>query len=487
MMAFIKKNAPLILLVILAGILRFSNLGYSEFQDDEKKALFRVSESTSSYEFLMNQRKGPMQFLVTGATGFIINDDLNEFAIRLPFTIANLLSVVVFYLILKNLFKSQIPAFLGALIFSLNGFSVGFSRIAQYQNLNILFSLLSFYFFLKLSQTNTKHLKFSLLGTLFFSLSLLSHWDAIFFTPPIIFFYISFILNKSISKHEKIRTTLINLALGCILLLPFLIPYILKQLSNPENVRYFNRRVGLSTYTWDRHKFIFELYNPFVAIYFLPFLALIGLFWKRKGLLLLGWSLINLITIKFFMQKPGTHIYNYVIPLIFLASAGIQALYTNRIVFKVLLLPLFISISFLYYQSFMIFVDNKQEYPWDEKEILKIGKVSLTTEEYTDKEILTFGFPHFRNWRDVDRVVSQDSDNCSYISNEGKEITEIYMSSKYGILEKRSCYYIVDVKNPFNTRAKGAVYAETVGKKPVYTFKMDGKSLVKVYKITTDK
>jgi len=483
MMAFIKTNALLILLVILAGILRFSNLGYSEFQDDEKKALFRTSESTSSYEFLMNQRKGPMQFLVTGITSFILNDDLNEFAIRLPFTIANLLSVVVFYLILKNLFKSQIPAFLGALIFSVNGFIVGFSRIAQYQNLNILFSLLSFYFFLKLSQTNTKHLKLSLLGTFFFSLSILSHWDAIFFIPPIIFFYIKFLLNKNISKNEKIRATFFNLASGCVLLLPFIIPYILNQLTNQENVQYFNRRVGLSTYNWNRHKFIFELYNPFITIYVLPFLALIGLLWKRKGLVLLGWFLINLIAIKFFMQKPGTHIYNYVISLIFLASAGIQVLYTKKILFKLLLLPLLVSISFLYYQSFMIFVDHKQEYPWDEKEIIKIRKISLNTKEYSDKEILTFGFPHFRNWREIDKVVSQDPDNCSYISNEGKEITEIYMGNKYGVLEKRICYYIVDVKNPFNTRAKDAVFAETVGKKPVYTFKRDGNSLVKVYKI----
>ena len=483
MMAYIKKNAPLIILIILSGILRFSNLGYSEFQDDEKKALFRVSGSSCPYEFLMNQRKGPVQFTVTGITSFIIGGVLNEIAFRLPFTVINLLSVVVFYLILKNLFKSQISAFLGALIFSLNGFIVGFSRIAQYQNLNILFSLLSLYFFLKLSQTNNKHLKFSLLGTLFFSLSLLSHWDAIFFIPPIIFLYIRFLLNINISKHEKIRTTLISLALGCVLLLPFLIPYILNQLSNQENVQYFNRRVGLSTYTWDRHKFIFELYNPFIAIYFLPFLALIGLFWKRKGFLLLAWFLINLISIKFFMQKPGTHIYNYVIPLIFLASAGIQVLYNIKILFKLLLLPLLVTISFLYYQSFMIFVDNKQEYPWDDKEILKIGKIILNTKEYNDKEILTFGFPHFRNWREIDEVISQDSDNCSYISNEGKEITEIYMSSKYGILERRGCYFIVDVKNPFNTRAKEAVLAETIDKKPIYTFKRDGRSLVKVYKI----
>lgn len=487
MMAFIKNNTLLILLIFLAGILRFSNLGYSEFQDDEKKALFRISESTSSYEFLMNQRKGPIQFLVTGTTAFIINDDLNEFAIRLPFTIANLLSVVVFYLILKNLFKSQIPVFLGAFIFSLNGFIVGFSRIAQYQNLNILFSLSSLYFFLRLSKTDHKHLLYSMLGTTFFCLSLLSHWDAIFFIPPIIYLYIKFLLNQKVSKKEKVKLTIINLAFGCIILLTFLIPYISNQLTNQDNLRYFNRRVGLSTYNWGRHKFIFELYNPFITIYFLPFLALIGVLCKRRGLLLFGWFLINLVAIKFFMQKPGTHIYNYVIPLIFLASAGIQVLYTKKILFRVLLIPLLLSISFLYYQSFMVFVDNKQEYPWDDKEILKIGKIILSTEEYSDKEILTFGFPHFRNWKDVDRVVSQDSDNCSYISNEGKEITEIYIGSKYGILEKRSCYYIVDVKNPFNTRAKGAVFAETLDKKPIYTFKKDGKSLVKVYKIVKSK
>jgi hypothetical protein len=484
-MKSIKKYLPIIILITLAGVLRFSNLGYSEFQDDEKKALFNITFDINSYEFLINQRKGPVQFIVTGLTLRLINNQLNETALRLPFTIANILAVIIFYLILKELFKSETVSFFGSLLFLLNGFIVGFSRIAQYQNLNLLFSLSSLYFFIRLSITSNRVKLFSLLGTLFFCLSLLSHWDAVFFIVPISYFYYKFLSNNSLDRKVKIKTTVLNIVLGCVILLPFLIPYIFNQLNHRENMEYFDRRVGVSTYSWDRHKFIFELYNPFLAIYFLPTLGFIGTLNRKRNLLFLLWFLINLLCIRYFMQKPGTHIYNYVIPLILLASSGLHLIFSNRWTARLLILPIMISISFLYFQSYKIFVDHKQEYPWDKKQILSIGKMNLSTEEYSDKEILTFGFPHFRNWREINNYVINDQDICTYISSEGKEITQIYMGSKYGIMENRTCYFVIDVKKPFNTRAKDSVFAETIGKKPMYIYERDGEKLVKVYKIFT--
>jgi len=37
---FIKENIHLILVILVAGVLRFVNLGYSDFQGDEIKALY---------------------------------------------------------------------------------------------------------------------------------------------------------------------------------------------------------------------------------------------------------------------------------------------------------------------------------------------------------------------------------------------------------------------------------------------------------------
>lgn len=485
-MAFVKKLAPIpLLLTILffGAFLRFQNLGYSEFQDDEKKAFIRPKSEQSVYSFFMDQRKGPMQFLVTEATKGFVEDTRNEFAFRLPFAVINLVSVLVFYLLLKELLDSHVVAALGSLIYLSNGFVVGFSRIVQYQNINLLFSLLAVYFFMLLSRRQRGAYLFSLLGTLSFSVSLLAHWDAIFFVVPIIYFYGVFLLRKDVPRRKKVYVTVSNLVFGCVLLLPFLVPYIQNQLSHDDNVRYFGRRVGKSELSWARHQFIFELYNPFVTLLLLPLLSVFSLFKYKKSFIFVIWFVVNLLAIKYFMEKPGTHIYNYVIPVIFLASFGISALYKFKPVFIAVLIPLLIAIAFLYYQSYMLFVDHNNEYPWDGKLVLHYKNISYITAPYSEPEILTFGFPHYRNWKEINRVLNSDPDNCSYISNEGKEITQIYMDQKYGIINTRTCYYIVDVVRPFNIRGDGVVYAQIKGKEPVYVYSRDDEDLVKVYKI----
>jgi len=131
----------IILLTALSAPLRFINLGYSEFQDDEKKAYIRLAKDQTVTDFLLQQRKGPMQFLATYIPYSITGDYRNELAGRLPFTLINTASVIVLYLLLKKLTKSRMASVFGAVLYMTNGFIVGFSRIAQYQNLNLFFSL----------------------------------------------------------------------------------------------------------------------------------------------------------------------------------------------------------------------------------------------------------------------------------------------------------------------------------------------------------
>ena len=62
---------PLILILFLAGVLRLENLGYSDYQGDEIKAFLDPTGYSNVFEFLINQRKGPGQFLITYLIEFI--------------------------------------------------------------------------------------------------------------------------------------------------------------------------------------------------------------------------------------------------------------------------------------------------------------------------------------------------------------------------------------------------------------------------------
>ena len=97
-----------LIIITLTIILRVINLGYSDFQGDEIKALFLPDSGSSNIEFLLDQRKGPIQFVVTYLLKFIDPTYTNQPLIRLPFAIAGILSVVYFYKLLQNLYNPKI-------------------------------------------------------------------------------------------------------------------------------------------------------------------------------------------------------------------------------------------------------------------------------------------------------------------------------------------------------------------------------------------
>ena len=472
-----------IFLILVSSYLRFKNLSYSEYQDDESKAMMTIQNEKFSFSFFLSQRKGPVQFLFTRAISFFVSDWRNELFFRIPFATVNTLSVMVVWAIFKRIFKSSVTAFCGSLLYSINGFIVGFSRIVQYQNFNLLFSFLSLYFFIRLYQDKKKTYLFSALGTAFFCFSLLSHWDAIFFVIPIAYFYIAYFISQKAGK-KFILATFFNLLLGCVLLLPFLIPYVNNHTKDPDSMRYFSKRVGISTYSIEKHISIFELYNPNITLYLLPVLCIPAFFKPRKNIVLVVWFVVNFLLIKFFMQKPGTHIYNYVIPIIFLSTSGLDIILKVRsIITKTFFTIVLLFLAFLTFQSYMIFVDNEPEYPWFDKEILSVGDLRLIAPTYNENEILTFGFPHFRDWKSVAEIVNNDPDDCTYITNEGIEISRIYMKDRKNISKHTKCYYVIRVKRPFNNRQKDSILDRGEISYKVFSYDKSGERLLDLYKV----
>jgi len=487
---FNKKLFVVLGLIILLGAssyLRFVNLGYSEFQDDEKKTRIQPLGDDTVLEFLLSQRKGPMQFLVAyiPLNYFKVDGYVNELAVRLPFTIASLLSVFVLYAFIFKVTKSHLAAFLVASVYSTNGFVVGFSRIAQYQNLNLLFSFLALYFFSDLEIKKDNFRWSSLLGTVFISLSILSHWDAFFYIVPLVYFLIKFLLRKDVTKNEKLINFSIWTVTTLVLVVPFVVSYITNLASQQSgNVDYLFRRVGASGSELLRHKRIFELYNPVITIWFYLVGILLAIPFFKKTWVFLLWFVFDLLMIKFFMLTPKTHIYNYVIPAIITSCLGIY--YLGNFLYKKLptkfkkmtfILPVLILIPvvLLYVQSYQMFVDHsKGEYPYDAKKILWFDNPILI-----DNEIITFGFPHYRAWKEVDKHMDTA---CRYITNESKGISQIYVTALYG--DTDGCSYIVRIKRPFYTKAQDVKYPGLKNSKLVYKYVNSlGETVTQVYRM----
>jgi len=463
-----------IVLMLLAIPLRFNNLGYSDYIGDEHKAFVKLAPNQTYVNFFLTRRKGPTQFLVSLLPYLITHDYRNELAQRVPFALISTVSVVVFYGLILKVTKNRTISFLSAFLFTVNGFTVGFGRIAQYQSLNIFFSFLALYFYVDLLNRKKNALKSSLIGTVCFSLSVLSHWDAVFILPVVIYIFIKYLCDKTIKKEYKTCVLKNNIFLGCILLLPFLLPYTYYQSRNVDNKMYFFRRIEFGNLNYKRYKLLIDLYNPFVTFWFFITTALIGLFKIRQNHLFLIWFLFNYGVFEFFVRKPGTHIYNFIIPILVISSYGLFFLIKAfPKYFKLIPVALIcVLCGYLYYQSYVIFVDHSREYPWQQKELLsfniwvkkdkrktrhEIKKMrkevfNLTTPKYNiNQKLPLFGFPHYRGWNEINDYLNfqniKNNEKYGYITNEVKTKSEWYMDAKY---KSDDGFYAIGIKRPLS-------------------------------------
>lgn len=143
-MKYRPKILPVIFLVFVTLWLRLVNLGYSNYQGDEIKALPLLVPEQTFFDFLLQQRKGPTQFIITYLIKLVNPAFTNEFFTRLPFALGGILAVFFFYRMVKLNFGRRIALY-ASIFLTVNGLFVGLNRIVQYQSFVILFSILSIY------------------------------------------------------------------------------------------------------------------------------------------------------------------------------------------------------------------------------------------------------------------------------------------------------------------------------------------------------
>jgi len=503
-----KKIMQWSLLAILLTVTfytRFVNLGYSDYIGDEHKAFLQLEKGQNIWQFLMEQRKGPMQFFVSHIPYLLTGDFRHELFQRIPFALISVAAIVVFFLLIKKLTRDFYTALVAAFLLTVNGFIVGFGRIAQYQNLNLLFSFLALYFYADIVRDSKERdlTKKTMLGTLFWCLSMLSHWDAVFILPVAAILFLLFLKREDVEKDLKIKVIRINILLGCALLLPYLIPYIRHQISSPANSQYFRRRVEFGYINTERYKTLFELYNPFVTFYVFLILGTVGALMVKKSYLFSAWFVFAYFIFEFFVRKPGTHIYNFIIPLTVLCALAVTTIYKFLPKFLNYLWTAIITfiMAFMIYQAHFIFIDHKEEYPWeqkvlydftpmekkkyDRKRVLESDRVyhQVITPKYTiEQKLPLFGFPHKRYWNEINAFINEQNEeneeDLEYITNEVKTISEWYMDTGYA---SERPFYIVGVKRPLSF-TNDYKYPQIGGKNTVREIENDyGETVVRIY------
>ena len=236
-----SRAAPpltLILILIIAALLRFINLGYSEFQGDEALAMTFAADAIEGHdEVLFLRGKGPGEILLPLAL-WRTNGLITELLVRLPFAIAGLAALATFYLTSKALFNARVAAY-GTALLAASGFMLGFSRIVQYQSLVVWMSLLAFWMLWYWRDKGQVRWVFA--SGLFAGVGLLAHYDALLILPVLGWLFLR--PHAPIDLTRRLVGGLVWLTACLSSSLPFYLPYYLDpQFSQTGS--YLGDRIG---------------------------------------------------------------------------------------------------------------------------------------------------------------------------------------------------------------------------------------------------
>lgn len=203
---------------VIAAAIRFIQLGYAEFHEDEVEVLslaVRISKGEGYAVFL--HRKGPLQVLVPLAF-WLLTGPIHEGLARMPFAVANLLGVLTVTCLVTRIGGRGAGLVAGVLI-ALNGYLVAFSRMVQYQSFVFLLISLSVFCLWEVVRSSEKTLIFP--GILCTGAGLLAHFDAVVYLPVIGYLAWQIVGRYPAARGQVLVSSVIVLGL-C---LSFYVPY----------------------------------------------------------------------------------------------------------------------------------------------------------------------------------------------------------------------------------------------------------------------
>lgn len=435
LMAFVRHKKFIsfqIALVLAGGIgLRFTNLGYSNFQGDEISAICHPSHFNSVVKFLgflLGQRKGPVQYVVTCAYGLIDPSFSSEFALRLPSAIAGSLSLVCLVVIAWILFDHRVAIYAGFL-FATNGIFVAQARFVQYQAFVVLGTTAGIMGLV----LAINHARWRLLGLYLGAVAaagaLLAHFDGAWALPPMGLLALYW-WKREKDSADFARARKHFFAAGAIyaaLVLTFYVEYA-RRLGAFQLDYWASRFTGPSTNTLH----VFQFYNPGpVAWIYLAaiLLALTRLRWSMGWQVMLMWVIPPMIFMELIFKDSRASAYTYLLPLAIIAGIGFNALFLflRRLtkdrwsqLIQVGLLVIYLGLGYMTYD---LLDNHNPEYPWQSKNVLGMVVPGGNL-------VGTFGMPYNRDWHEIGAWFRQlPAQEKVAVTNEKLQIAEFYLPS----------------------------------------------------------
>ncbi len=181
-----------------------------------------IDEYGNSWPFVLRADVAPLIFYATIPAVKIFG--LTEFATRLPSVVVGLLTIFIFYFLIKELFDQKV-ALLATLFFSLSPWHIQISRIAHDASYGLLLQLLATFCFLKGIK---KKQFFLLLSFVFFGLSFYSYHSPRLTSPLLLFALL--VLFRQTAVYMK-KTILCGTILFALIITPITLDFVSKPIA----------------------------------------------------------------------------------------------------------------------------------------------------------------------------------------------------------------------------------------------------------------
>ncbi len=232
----------LVSVLVVAALLRLPNLGYSDFQGDEARAMLRAAEVIQGYpSALVIHKKGPAEILLpTGI--YAVQGMITEAQARFPFTLAGMVGILAIYLLGWRMFGA-VAGWIAAMLLAVDGYFIGFARIVQYQSVVFCMSVLVVLAIYRQARSDRPMPAYLLLAGLCFVGSLYAHYEALWVLIPGLY-----LLYVYVQRTENWRGLLRALSMPVVvtlgLLLLFYVPFLLDARWDQTARDVFGNRIG---------------------------------------------------------------------------------------------------------------------------------------------------------------------------------------------------------------------------------------------------
>ena len=481
------KVLPVLFLAFITLWFHLVNLGYSDYQGDEIQALSFARSGQGFIQGLLQQKKGPTQFIATYLINLVDPNFTNNFLTRLPFALAAILAIYFFYKLVELHFGKKI-ALLASLFLGTNGLIIGLTRIVQYQSLVMLFSITALYSLSLAVHREKWKIAGLYLGMSLWAAAILSHFDGLFIAP-----FAGYLLyqwytdNTYLSARQKLKHLSIIAAAAGIALAIFYVPFLFSASSGTKSYWSFrfvvnDNKAGLSSSVTN-----FKLYNPLLVFYLYVIFGHFSIPKIKQTLPVLLWFLLPWEVLELVIFDPGTHIYTYLIPASILLAFGLVVIEEATV--KVIgsnFGKLFnyagwvVLFAFLASLSHFVFIDHSPEYPWENR-----GYFSwVLSKPETKGDLWIFGFPYYRHWEEIGQFVQANCPMGYYSTNETTAIAENYIPTQDYQYDPdlSTCYIHIEHPQSFrSTLANDKNTYWTKNHKPDQVYENDGRPVAEIY------